>query len=402
MEREFRTVQTQVIGAGSAGLAIAVAADRLLGKTAFEQGIGFTEASPVMGSGNLAGIRHNSNSPALEFADGILRDGLFAPVFDAEYAMLLKEYGDKPLPLWIVGGFLGLLGQRLQEITAAYNASFSLTNTPITHIVFESNQSTTYTSYAGEHPIAHSQNLVLATGAREVLHPDLAAYKEKVVFSADVAKNPENAIMQAEGGPLVILGGSHSAFAVGNLLHSISPDTKIVIAHRNPVKNFYNTREEADRAGYRYTSADTCPIKESVYRFGGIRNDAKEFYGEIREGRVTNVTLHQQTDGFPYHLLDQASLITQALGYTVNMVPIFDIHGRMIGPKVENRTVAVDQLARISQNDGTLLPNAYAIGLGHGLRPNASIGGEPSYNGTVDGVNVSYAVGQIIVKQFTT
>ncbi len=76
---------------------------------------------------------------------------------------------------------------------------------------------------------------------------------------------------------MLVVGGSHSAFAVtGRLLRSRVPwgSGAIVVAHRSPVRVTYPDVESAWAQGVSVTPADVCAATGVVNRFGGLRADA--------------------------------------------------------------------------------------------------------------------------------
>ena len=63
------------------------------------------------------------------------------------------------------------------------------------------------------------------------------------------------------------------------------------------------------------------------------------------------------------------------------MLPVFDVHGEKQSLNAEVGGVAVDEDSRLLLQDGSSLPNLFAIGLGTGYRLPASMGGEPNFDG---------------------
>jgi hypothetical protein len=80
-------------------------------------------------------------------------------------------------------------------------------------------------------------------------------------------------------------------------------------------------------------------------------------------------------------LIETASLIVTAFGYTARTIPIFDASGRRLALRADASGPGVDDEARVLLDDGTALDGVFGIGLGCGYRPHGAMGGEPSFRG---------------------
>ena len=204
---------------------------------------------------------------------------------------------------------------------------------------------------------------------------------------------------------VVIIGGSHSAFScawitINRLLKDLhisgseSGNTcgggggnkcYVYILHRSAIQVFYNTKQEADRDGYRdYKHIN--PHTGSIHAFGGIRGDAKQLWRSICIGTETRVKLiEMKGQSFLAKLCDDASLVIWAGGYHTNLPRILnednseikfkydcsqvdiDLHGHLIE---EKESVAEDPINRslFRVSASLAVPGLLGIGLGYGVK----------------------------------
>ena len=88
--------------------------------------------------------------------------------------------------------------------------------------------------------------------------------------------------------PIVIVGGSHSAWAAAyNCINKMSQTCSfekgsIVILHRSPIRLYYGTLLEALDAGYTVDPVnDVCPLTGRVNRYGGLRYFINTFAQQV-------------------------------------------------------------------------------------------------------------------------
>ncbi len=404
--------ETQVIGLGPAGLGIVVAADRghqlksLLQKgTAFVEG---REGLPNFGSGSLEGMTIASNSIGHDFISSIAPGGYFRDV----YLKAQREMGARKtcaIPPGEVSKIMRHLAFRLHEII--------LDEMPLSKIIYGTSVRAIhqlggegkrqFKSVAANGREIFSKNMVLSTGAEEE-KIDLGVHSDKLILSTDVLTGKAlpkiRAQIKANGrAKIVIMGSSHSAFSAAHCLlrklHDVNlAPGSIEIVRRSNVRLFYESVAEAHADHYKFDPVqDVCPKTGRVYRYSGLREDAKTLYKAIvaqQEPRVQIRNCHGN--------LDSASTIIQAIGYKARHIPLYDAQGNEISPlRNEQGKVEVDEHARVFDGAHAIIPGVFAIGHGHGIQPTPEIGGEPSaVNHPVDSINIFHGpIGADIVRQ---
>lgn len=411
--------ETQVIGCGPAGIGIAIAADRRgLIEKLLRRGILFVDKSPAahIGSGDFRNLQIRSNSAASDYLECIRPDGVFGGVLKLPAADKIASHGKEIVSLTLVAELLEDIGRKLREVIDGYPESDLLASTQIAGVVHNTLlQHGRFESFTTENKRFVSQNVILATGGQETAI-DLDEHSQKFILSRnvlhddDIIEQIRQKFKEHSCERLAILGGSHSAFSVAWRLHEEIiarnfPFGYMDIIHRHPVKLFYDSAEEALRDGYPFDSVlDVCPVTGRVYRFAGIRGDAKALFQAVINGEEEHVRLiqsNEQNAGEVEESLRNAAVIVQALGYGANAVPIFDSTDSQIGPRLKNNgQLDVTKECRIYDCHGQFIRGAYAIGLGHGITPDPAVRGEPSFRGVLDAVNLYHGkVGEIILDQ---
>ncbi len=78
---------------------------------------------------------------------------------------------------------------------------------------------------------------------------------------------------------VVILGGSHTAWSVAWKLLINKFKRKIIIYSRHNTRIFCQDDDEAKRIGFKnYDENDKCPVTRQIFRFAGLRGDAKSLW----------------------------------------------------------------------------------------------------------------------------
>jgi hypothetical protein len=211
--------------------------------------------------------------------------------------------------------------------------------------------------------------------------------KQKVLANQISAKNP-----------VVIVGGSHSAWAAAfNFLNKISKtfeleDGSIVILHRSPIRMYYGTLAEAQAAGYKVDPVkDVCPLTGRVNRYGGLRYHVNTLAQTVvlsgTEKRIRTVHMGAEADESAIkQLFDDAVLVVAAIGYAARVPEIVDADGKKISLHSNFGQLTTNAKGQCSTQEGLLLPEVLAYGLGAGQFTNPDVGGEESFAGRVDGV----------------
>lgn len=184
------------------------------------------------------------------------------------------------------------------------------------------------------------------------------------------------------GNRVAIVGFSHSAFSLGDLLSKKHPEAKVTFIRRPSSKAkargmpriYFPSTEAADELGYDYVDADVCPDTNRVHRFGGVRGDARDFALARGPHDVATVLDPSKYD----HIIT-------ACGYNIKAPAMEDRSGRALVPVASDSGTVVDA-------EGLLFPEhqIYAFGIGAGLPPSRDTGGEPGCTRRADGIWVSF------------
>jgi len=192
----------------------------------------------------------------------------------------------------------------------------------------------------------------------------------------------------SRGKNVAIVGFSHTAFSLGDVLKKAHPDVKLTFVRRASSTGampriYFPSTNAADKLNYEYASKDICPETNRVHRFGGLRGDARSFALESVPHNVVTV--------LDASLYDHIIL---ACGFRLNAPLVKDRSGNTLEP------LCTDSGTLVSAQ-GLLFPDhqIYAFGLGAGLPPGEETGGEPGCTRRADGIWLyQYAVGSIIRK----
>jgi hypothetical protein len=196
----------------------------------------------------------------------------------------------------------------------------------------------------------------------------------------------------ASGRKIVILGGSHSAYAVAWALLQLPAaetlgDGQIVILQRRSPRVFYPDRAAAAADSYDVHPGDICHRTQRVNRMGGLRGHGRDIWrqiarrpGVVPEGRVSVLALQDFDVAGLRSVIEDAALVVPCLGYRSATLPIYDAAGQRLILRADDGD-AVDGSCRLLLADGTALPNVFGIGLGSGFRPTQDMGCEPNFSG---------------------
>ena len=213
------------------------------------------------------------------------------------------------------------------------------------------------------------RHAVLATGRRELPHPELARWREKVWLSGSViSTGPRHAVKQWLAGlgprPIVIAGRSHSAMsalqALLDLIRELGQEQPalrppaVKVLQRGPARLMYENVAEARRRQLPGRdrifdpAADVCPVTGIVYRDSGLRHQSRALYCALWNGEVPGAELVEApTIADAGELLDGAGLIVQALGYR-GQAPDIYLDGTLVRPHNSPRRLQ-------AADDGALL-----------------------------------------------
>lgn len=370
---------TQVVGYGAAALGIPIAADRIRCLPALVRaGIVFLERTRRQGFASL-NYQIESNSPASDFLVSIRPDGIFGGVLGSDIGRELVNAGTRLIKL-------PSIYKLLQELSAVW-LDYLGSAAPNSCVLFEhevhhvrQDKDGFYTSVDSTgRPLVRSSNLVLAVGACE--QPESHA---SVLASEQVVRGHEDRVLGAAlatGAPILIKGGSHSAFSVidylvRNFAGELAPG-QLVVCHKHPIKQYYKSTGEAAADGVDTKAAPIDTQSGEVNRFDGLRGVARELYRQVRAGRQPLVRLLPLEELDP-GLLAEVALTISACGYAARKVPIHDSQGQPIELAGERGNVVLTSDSRVIDATGQVMPSVFGMGLGYAL---------PSSSGPKVGIN---------------
>ena len=425
MSRVFRTA---LVGGGAGGTAMLIAASKAGLFPEIARDLVVVDRGPALGAGRLGRYAITSDSTAATFLSAVKDNPVpaLAALIDHPTALALGGYlGDVGVPLAIVGRFFDEVGAVLhREIEAAGGRVITGRTVSAAQRLVDGRWRL---AIAGGQGGIVAEQIVLATGGTQPLdrlagavvagEPLVARCASRLVQSDEVLARGGIALVNerlAGRSParIAIVGGSTSAVTAANRLlrHPQTPPLGrggLTVLHRRPIRPFYHSAEAARAEGFDdFGADDICPISGFVYRFAGLRLDARDLLrralgltGEpdprLRLHRIT-----RGSDETALRILDDAHLVISALGYRPRALPLQSENGKPIALAADAEAPLVDAQCRIIRGDGEPVPDAYAIGLAAGFRPRGGLGGEASFTGQVNGLWLwQNGVGSIIVEQ---
>jgi hypothetical protein len=320
----------------------------------------------------------------------------------------LAVYRDGFPPLRLVDRYLQRLGATLDQLlgTAAHSRLHRSSDARALHLMPDGSVRVDLVDGEGRRTSLNAHSAVIALGGRQIWADrplveglTLAACPPANIIPSDrlLARDglqEAAAILAASPGrPVVILGGSHSAYSVAWALAFLLPKgilgtRPITILQRREPKVFYPDHESASAEDYPVQPGDICPRTNRVHRLGGLRGDGRDMW-RIITGRAAgpdgvNVTvnfLHDMSAKQLQQTMAEAALVVPAFGYCARTLPILDQYGRRLALQADSGGDGVDQECRVLLKDGRALANVFGIGLGTGFRPCNEMGGEPNFSG---------------------
>jgi hypothetical protein len=201
------------------------------------------------------------------------------------------------------------------------------------------------------------------------------------------------ALATAGGRKVLILGGSHSAYAAAWALLQLPGATRlgvdqIEILQRRPPVVFYPDAQAAASYLYPVRPGDICPRTGRVHRMGGLRGFGRDMWRQVsgRPGvtsdpRVGTRALTRLPPGLLQAMLEEAALVVACFGYGSITLPVLDQAGERLALAADDGLPAVGETCRLALRDGRTIDRLFGIGLGTGYRLPASMGGEPNFDG---------------------
>lgn len=408
--RRSSILSTVIVGGGPGGLGPLIWAaqnNRLPGW--LDRGVVLLERGGRLG-GSLGRYGINSDSLGGSYLECLAPDVIPEPMRrlrDDAVTADMAFYRDAFPPLPLVDRYMGRIGQALAETVARHPASEIRLHTEVRSVHLRPDGLVAVVARSRNGP-AHTliaRAAVVAVGGRQswrnqTFAPGLgvADCRARLLPSNDLLSHDGLAeaseILHTAGDRrIVILGGSHSAYAVAWALLELPAaarlgDGQLAIVQRRPPRIFYPDKTAADADGYPVDPGDICPRTQRVNRMGGLRGHGRDIWrrimarpGEEPETRIAILDKADLGDAALRMLLNQAALVVPCLGYRSATLPIIDEHGRRLALRADADGDAVGDDCRLVLADGRSLPNVYGIGLGTGFRPSLAMGCEPNFRG---------------------
>lgn len=417
MNVDFNTI---FIGGGPAGTGPIISAMQE-GKwpQLLDSGIALIDRGYTLGVGKLNEYKIRSDSYATSFIECV-EDTNAKQYLQSAYKSLayrrLEKNRFSNVPLSLVSRFQYFVGEAIKKAFATHPRSKLFLGFSVSSIIRLENgfYRLVVVNELGASQLLLCKNVVIATGGRSRL---------KVSDFSNTNTTPQ--VVNAEqflnirclkmtltnlgtNKPRVaILGSSHSAFSVAwyllraGVVDDLNP---VNIYARHKAAMYFDSREKAIAAGYtEFNDKDICPLTQRVFRLGGLRGDAKALATEMYFNRTAALRFHLlevDEEFLKSRELDKYDVLVNALGYRANLLPIYDESGEALTLAGEGKASYVDDDCRLLAADGTVIQNAFLIGLGTGYCISGEYGGEESFKGQTDGLWLyQNDVGKKVVRQ---
>jgi hypothetical protein len=400
-----------IVGGGPGGLGPLIwAAQHGLLPDWLDRGVAVVERQVHLG-GTLGRFGIHSDSLGGSYLECLEAPGLpeaLLPLRDDPLACEMARYRDSFPPLGLVDRFMRRIGAALASMLAESPAS-SLhlsTEARAVHLRPDGTIAVEAVGSDGTGTTLFARSAVIALGGHQLwpqqaLLPGvtLAGCRMRHVMPSDRAlssdglREADHILAAAGRRRILILGGSHSAYAVADALLALPAAGRlgagqIEILQRREPRVFYPDREAALHDLYDVDPGDICPRTLRINRMGGLRGYGREMWRQIArrprtlpEPRVVSMPMQQFSATELRSKLERAALVIPCFGYRSAMLPIFGVDGERLSLNAEAGGAAVGEDSRLLLGDGTSLPNLFCIGLGTGFSLPASMGGEPNFDG---------------------
>ena len=398
-----------IIGGGPGGLGpIIWAAQHGLLPAWLDQGVAVVERQAYLG-GTLGRFGIKSDSLGGSYLECLEAPGLppeLQPLRDEPLAHEMARYRDSFPPLVLVDRYMRRIGVALAGMLAERSALHLCTEARSIHLRRDGSVEVEITGPDGCESVLAARSAVVALGGRQrwmhgELKPGLAlaTCQMRNVMPSDRAlsiaglREADQILSEAGRRPILILGGSHSAYSVAGAFLELPGAERlakgqIVILQRREPRIFYPDRQAALDDLYEVAPGDVCPRTQRVNRMGGLRGFGREMWRQIAERphttpepRVVSIDMQRLSADELGAMIADAALVVPCFGYRSAMLPVFDAEGTRLALNAEQGGIAVGEHSRLLLSDGTSVPNLFGIGLGTGYKLPTSMGGEPNFDG---------------------
>lgn len=415
-------------GPAATGLVLCAAADGRLDEL-LAGGVCILEQGELLGPGALGRHPLSANtrgSTFLRCLEGIGPGAAFDVARAAASTSEVSRFRHVFPRLPVVGRHLETLGRAVQDVVGAADGCTVITGHAVRRVALRAGGGVEVSyepSAGGPCDTVTADRAVLAMGGIPrpqledlALLPGLrlAAYRDKLCHAAALLDDAEGMPVPlrqavARTGEAVVVGGSHSAWsAAWMLVHdpALRVDgrpPRVTVLHRSPLRFYFGDAARARAAGYSFDEErDVCPRTGMVHRHGGLRSDARALAWEAtREDRCSPVRAVALVDepgprADAVRALDAAGAVVAGVGYFPRLPRLCRPDGGPLRLAVDQAGTLVTERAQVVSEDGTVLPELLAFGLGAGPPATGDLAGEPSYLGRLDSVSLYQAeVGRI-------
>ena len=416
-----------IIGGGPGGLGpLLWAAQHGLLPAWLDLGVAVVDRQPFLG-GTLGRFGIHSDSLGGSYLECLEAPGLpppLRPLRDEPLAREMAQYRESFPPLALVDRYMRRIGVGLAGMLAERSALHLCSDARSIRLRPNGSVEVEITGPDGREDTLHARSAVVALGGRQrwmhgELRPGLtlADCRMREVMPSDRAlstvglKDADHLLANAGRRPIVILGGSHSAYSVAGAFLGLAGAERlakgqIVILQRREPRIFYPDRKAASDDLYDVAPGDICPRTQRVNRMGGLRGFGREMWRQVAcrprttpEPRVVTMDMQRLSTGELSAMIEEAALVVPCFGYRASMLPVFDQEGARLTLNAELGGVAVGERSRLLLSDGTCLDNLFGIGLGTGYKLPATMGGEPNFDGQANSLWLYHNdIGEIIYR----
>lgn len=374
-----------------------------------DRGIALVESSGRLG-GRLGGYGINSDSLGGSYLECLEAAALPEPLRvlrDDPITGEMRRHRDSFPPLPLVDRYIARIGAALAAMIAARDECGLHLNTAAEALQLRPDGTVAVrTRSGGTAGTLVGRSVVVAVGGRplfvsQTLAPGLRLGDCRVrqmmpsgdLLTHEGLASADRLMRGAEGRRIVLLGGSHSAYACAWALLALPAaeglvDGQLAILQRRPPRVFYPDRAAAEADGLLVDAGDVCHRTGRVNRMGGLRGHGRDMWRRIArrpdsagETRVAIHPLHDYSAAALRAEIEEAALVVPCFGYRSATLPVFDASGEPIRLAADEDGNAVDSACRLLRADGREFTNIFGIGLGTGYRPSANMGCEPNFDG---------------------
>jgi hypothetical protein len=401
---------TLIVGGGPGGLGpLLWAAQKGCLEAWLDCGVALVERSGRLG-GTLGRYGINSDSLGSSYLECLdaevlppaLRDLRHDPVTEE-----MRQHRDTFPPLPLVDRYMGRIGEALAAIMSDRSSCGLHLNTTVEALQLREDGTVavlTRRGATGKTLLARSA--VVAVGGRQLGDEQELAPGLRIADCRPRHLLPSNRLLTheglavadkivrgADGRRIVVLGGSHSAYASAWALLALAGaetlvDGQLAILQRRPPRVFYPDRAAAEADCYAIEPGDVCRRTGRVNRMGGLRGHGRDIWRRIArrpdvvaEPRIAIHVLQDYSATALRAEIEQAALVVPCFGYRSATLPIIDPTGERVRLAADDNRNAVSAACRLLRADGAELPNVFGIGLGTGFRPSEAMGCEPNFDG---------------------